>query len=444
MASLVEKLAQIETLRRQIGAFGILPADVLRRIEYRFRLECNYFSNRQEGGTLTRQETRSVMIGNISVNEKPLKDIREMKGHDEAMTEIMRIGRGEATISEKRILEIHKTILVEDDPELKKQVGKWKTIDNEIILSTGLGDKFNFPPHDEVPAAMHKLLNWLNAELEKGSCGDRKAIHPAVLAFEFHHRFLTIHPFFDGNGRTARLLSNLILVAAELPPFFIKDDEKEIYNRYLGEIQAFGASPDLFLEFMCGLLIRSLQLTLDVIEGRDVEQEDDWEKKLSLLVTNLSKEEVLKISRSSEVTSKISREVFLPILEKLISKLEGQFDLLFLKKEMHFGVNNSVVSIKTFSQIETILEQRPAIENVYLKYLFAGFKRQSVEPFAITTGVGCYYHEYNYSIQLVGHGSNPLFTRYYHEILTAKEGEQIISICGNHLFQQIEQELKKA
>ena len=73
MATLTDQIQRVETLRRQIERYEKLPPEVLKKIEYRFRLECNYHSNRQEGGTLTRQETRTVMTGNISVDKKPLK-----------------------------------------------------------------------------------------------------------------------------------------------------------------------------------------------------------------------------------------------------------------------------------------------------------------------------------------------------------------------------------
>ncbi len=268
MPTLLERLNSISALREKIEQYGQLQQDLLRRIEYRFRLECNYTSNRMEGGTLTRQETRSVMVGNITVDNKPFRDIAEMKGHDEVISQILRMGRGESTISEKRIKDIHRAIIYEEDPEKAKLLGNWKAEPNHIINSRL--ERFDFLPPDEVPEAMHQLLNWLNAELEKVKRGVKNASEPAFLAFEFHHRFLRIHPFEDGNGRTARLLSNLILVANGYPPIYINDVEKETYNRYLTDIQSYGGDPDLFYKFMAGLLERSLQVTLEVIEGRDV------------------------------------------------------------------------------------------------------------------------------------------------------------------------------
>ncbi len=259
---LQNKLEKIETLRREIESRGKLPDEVLRKIEYQFRLECNFHSNRIEGGTLTKPETRSVMVGNITVDGKPLKDIREMKGHDEVMLQILRVGEGKMRLSPARIKEIHRSIIVEEDPEKQKDVGNWKSANNEIINARL--EKFSFTPFDEVPEKMQHLLNWLNAGLDKIHFKKRNAPHPVLLAFEFHLRFLTIHPFMDGNGRTARLLTNLVLISCGYPVFWVSEgSEKEAYNRYLTDIQSYGGEADLFFEFLAGLVVRSLEIVLE-------------------------------------------------------------------------------------------------------------------------------------------------------------------------------------
>ena len=117
MSSLTDKLRSIESLRRTIESYGKLPDEVLRKVEYKFRLECNYNSNKIEGGTLTKSETRSVMTGNITVEGKPLKDIREMQGHDESMKDIFQIGKGKKRLSEKRILHMHEMVIIAETPE---------------------------------------------------------------------------------------------------------------------------------------------------------------------------------------------------------------------------------------------------------------------------------------------------------------------------------------
>src|SRR5689334_8074347 len=102
-----DKIKQIERLQEVIEQHGKLPQEVLNKINYKFRLEWNYTSNSMEGNSLTRQETRSVMVGNITVEGKPIKDVLEVKKHNEVISEIMKIGKGELNISEKKIKEIH-------------------------------------------------------------------------------------------------------------------------------------------------------------------------------------------------------------------------------------------------------------------------------------------------------------------------------------------------
>ena len=128
--SFEQRLVQVDELQQEINGHGKLPDAVLKKINYKFRLEWNYTSNSMEGNTLTKDETRSVMIGNITVEGKPIKDILEMKGHDEVINAIIKIGKGELNLSEKRIKEIHIGIMHEEDPEKKKAIGQWKTSQN--------------------------------------------------------------------------------------------------------------------------------------------------------------------------------------------------------------------------------------------------------------------------------------------------------------------------
>ncbi len=131
---LQETLHKIDLLLTEIDQLNKLSQDVLKKINYKFRLDWNYYSNRMEGGTLTRQETRSVMVGNITVQGKPIIDVMEMQGHDAIVCEILSMGKGETRISEKRIKQVHRSIIKEtDDTKKNKQIGVWKLKPNEII-----------------------------------------------------------------------------------------------------------------------------------------------------------------------------------------------------------------------------------------------------------------------------------------------------------------------
>jgi Fic family protein len=266
-----DKLRQIDELQASIQEHGQIPIALLNKINYKLRLEWNYTSNSMEGNSLTKRETRTVMVGVVSVNDKPLKDILEIKNHDDVISTIMRMGKGELNISESRIRDIHRGIMYEDDPEKRKYIGQWKTIDNYLYNSRG--ERYDFVSHADVPEKMHELVNWANAEKEKIARNAKGAIHPIGLALKFHIEYVNIHPFYDGNGRTGRILSNLILISYGYPPFYINENERNSYYQYLTDIQSYGGEPDLFYEFMAGLVLRSLQFTLDVIEGKD-KQED--------------------------------------------------------------------------------------------------------------------------------------------------------------------------
>ncbi|MCD6011355.1 MAG: hypothetical protein K0Q79_1217 [Flavipsychrobacter sp.] len=263
-----EKLIQVDELMKKIENYGKIPDDVLKKISYKFRLEWNYTSNSMEGNSLTRSETRSVMIGNITVDGKPIKDILEIKGHDEVILNIMQAGRGELNISEKRIKDIHSGIMSEEDPAKKDMIGKWKV--NNNYLYSYKNERIDFVPPAEVPERMHNLVNWVNAEKEKID-SDRGALHPAIIAFKFHTEFVSIHPFYDGNGRIGRILTNIILISYGYPPVYIKENERMAYYQYLADMQVYGGDAEPFYDFMTRLLLRSVQWQLDAIEGNEVE-----------------------------------------------------------------------------------------------------------------------------------------------------------------------------
>lgn len=172
-------LAKIDENQHLINLSKVLNADFLKKINYQFRLDWNFHSNALEGNTLTQDETRSVMINNITVSGKPLKDLLEIRGHDDVITEILQIGRGQKRLSETRIRDIHRAIIYEYDPRQREKIGKWKTEFN--CLYNYRGEKIEFTPPYEVPEAMHKLLNWYDANLEKITAKKKRCAAPCVV-----------------------------------------------------------------------------------------------------------------------------------------------------------------------------------------------------------------------------------------------------------------------
>lgn len=308
-----EVYQRIQELQDEIAALGPLDPEVRKRIDYKFRLDWNYHSNNIEGGTLTVAETKSIMLGHVTVDDKPLKDILEMKGHDQTVKTIMSIGKGEVQLSEKRIKEIHAAIIQEDDPELKSSVGQWKTVANLIHYKN---ETIPFLEPEQVPEAIHKLLDWFKAEHDKIKRQHKDALPALSLAFEFHLRFLTIHPFYDGNGRVGRILLNLILIDMGYPPLIVTGGEKPKYNDLLTEIQVYGAPQnDLFI-FLGKLLIRSLELVKRAIDGEEITQLIDPEIRLQHLERQLALAETEKRTLDC-----IDNEIYRSHLDKWIYPL---------------------------------------------------------------------------------------------------------------------------
>lgn len=410
--SYTDKLNQIDLLQATIQKNGLLLAQLSNKINYKLRLEWNYTSNSMEGNSLTKRETRTVMVGLVDVDDKPIKDIMEIRQHDAVISTIMKMGKGELNISETRIKQIHKGIMYEEDPEKLKYVGEWKNTDNYIYNTAG--ERFDFVSHTEVKEKIHLLINWLNTEKEKITQGKNNTTHPAILALKFHLDYLTIHPFYDGNGRTARILSNLILIAYGFPPLYIKEDEKQKYYQYLTDIQSNGGSPDLFFDFMLGLLLRSVQIITDAIEGRSMEDQDDIDNEIALFKLSLDKKNERKGIRSLDNVFKLIENSAIPLFQKFLSKL-SQFDDLFHTHEtrMIYNTENQqtydlqtrsggfALSTAQFPSSLLSWTERPKtydgnLTNIGIEYFLKGYKQAT--PFDLPVFLYFRFDEYTYSL----------------------------------------------
>lgn len=336
---LKQALLKIDILQARIVAAGPLNPDAKRKLDYRFRLDWNYHSNVMEGSSLTQQETRSIMLGNVTISGKPIKDVLEMQGHDEVVTKLLGLASGALNLSEARIKEVHKAIVREDDPEQKAQIGEWKTKPN--YLTNYRGERIDFTPPADVDEAMHNLLDRTKADIEKIERKAKNAPHPALVAFAFHRDYVTIHPFHDGNGRTARIFSNLLLMRFGYPPVVIRVDEKETYNRYLAEVQVYGAPTDLFDTFMAVRLVPAQELVIDAIEGRELEDADDLAKRAELLFMQADSKRQTEAERMERHEAMVEQwmELNHSDLIQRIKKTFGVFGKFFAQTHYHYLVN---------------------------------------------------------------------------------------------------------
>lgn len=208
-------------------------------IEQRLTEFSYYFTHdtqKIEGSSLTEQETVNLLRFHITPDKKPEADMYEAQNHH---TVFMKIMTHDQKITQKNILSWHKEIFEKTKPEI---AGKIRTYPTWIT-----GSKTTFPHADFVAAFLKQFFKWY---------GESKTnIHPVELAGLAHFRFVTIHPFGDGNGRISRLIMNKILHEDSFPLLNIKYAERKFYNSAL-EKSALTSDENHFLKWFVGYYVR--------------------------------------------------------------------------------------------------------------------------------------------------------------------------------------------
>lgn len=187
--------SQIDELQKQINKHRPLNKGELKQLKEYFRIGCTYSSNALEGNSLTESETKIVIEDGITIGGKPLKDHYEAMGHSEAYDLLFEIAK-KKTIAEGDINKLHHAFYYRID---EPNAGKYRKI--RVFIS---GTEYIPPQPAKVPALMKAFAKRIPAM--------RKKSHPVEFAALLHKELVAIHPYVDGNGRTARLLMNLALV----------------------------------------------------------------------------------------------------------------------------------------------------------------------------------------------------------------------------------------
>ena len=202
-----------------------LRKEILFEIEEWLKIELTYSSNAIEGNTLTRKETAEILEKGITtvISGRPLRDQIEAINHAKAIEfvkDLAKRKKNHAEIKEEDINKIHKIILTSIDDQW---AGKYR--ETEVFIK---GSSVELPQPIKVPYLMNEFVQWLSSQ---------KSTHPVKVAADSHYRLVSIHPYVDGNGRTARLLMNLILIINNYPMAIIKNEERIQYLDSLEEAQ---------------------------------------------------------------------------------------------------------------------------------------------------------------------------------------------------------------
>jgi Fic family protein len=258
--------------KQTLDKYKPLPEALLRNLDEWFRVELTYTSNAIEGNTLTRRETAVVIEDGLTVSGKSLKEHMEAVNHARALDHVRKLASKKiSNITEKAILDIHAHILKGIDDN---NAGCYRSIPVRISGSAAI-----MPNARKVPDLMAGLVRWLTT---------RQSIHPVQFAGEAHYRLVTIHPFSDGNGRTARLLMNLILMMHGYPPAIIRKRDRLVYLNALEEAQL-GNSKSAYENLIFKAVDHSLDIYLQAVQGEPAPFEEDEDHKAFLKIGGLAR-----------------------------------------------------------------------------------------------------------------------------------------------------------
>jgi len=194
------RIIDADKLRDEINLHRPLKGQALKQLREYFKIGLTWASNALEGNSLTETETKVVIEDGITIGGKPLKDHYEAIGHAEAFDYLHKLVN-RAEITERDILKLHKLFYYRID---QANAGHYRK-QNVVVTGTD----FVFPPPSELKQKMAAFADEIVSL--------RATLHPIEYAAQLHNRLVTIHPFVDGNGRTARLLMNLALLQHGYP-----------------------------------------------------------------------------------------------------------------------------------------------------------------------------------------------------------------------------------
>jgi Fic family protein len=252
LEDVVRLLAAIAAKKERLDNLRPLSPEALANLEHYYDIELTYTSNAIEGNTLSPVETTLVIEQGITISGKPLKDHLEALDHYDAIRYVRELGRQTAPLIEANIRNLHALVVQRSRPDI---AGRYADLSRYVRTEAG---RHTFPSPAEIPPLMTDFAAWL------GSAPDTPET-----AFSVHRRLVDIHPFNDGNGRTARLLMNLVLIRGGYPPVAVRPEDRLSYIRALQRAQA-GQGGEHLDALLYARLDATLQEYLSVLtEGGD-------------------------------------------------------------------------------------------------------------------------------------------------------------------------------
>lgn len=240
---------RIDEKLKLLNSYRPLRESIVKKVKEQFELEMTYNSNAIEGNSLTLKETFLVINEGITIKGKPLKDHLEIKNHKEALDYLYELisRKNNIIITEALIRSLNYIVVQNTD---KNFAGKYR--DGNVIIA---GADHKPPEAIDIPKFMQELTSFIKVNKIK--------MHPVELAAVIHHKLVFIHPFFDGNGRTARLIQNIITMQKGYPLTIILKNDRKKYYKTLSQADKGELTP--FVNFVGKAVERSLDIYLNAL-----------------------------------------------------------------------------------------------------------------------------------------------------------------------------------
>lgn len=251
----MNRLEGLTKKQKELNKLKPLPDTLLQNLEEWLKVELTYSSNAIEGNTLSRLETAEVIERGVDavISGKPLQDQLEAINHAKAVEFIKELAtkrNSHQFITEDDVLAIHKIILtgIQD-----WTAGEYRT--TEVFIR---GSDVEFPLPRRIPYLVKAFFHWLEGQQYE---------HTVRVAADAHFKYVSIHPFIDGNGRVARLLMNLILLINGYPVAIIRNEERTAYLKTFDAARKEN-NMEPFYKMVEEAVDRSLDIYLNAAKGK--------------------------------------------------------------------------------------------------------------------------------------------------------------------------------
>jgi len=331
---ILNTLASIERLYGKLQAEKLIPSLSL-RLSQENQILATHYSTSIEGNPLSPQDVTNVVLGD---HVPTTKSEKEVKNYFEIITKLPNLARERTPITVELTEKLHKTLLKGIE---KESLGKIRNgpvfvghkTEVEIVV------KHNPPYHTEkeIKKALTDLYDWLKADSD---------LHPLLKAAIMHHQFAYIHPFFDGNGRLARILTTyyLLLEQYEVSKFFIIDDYYDIDRHLYSDVLHSADTGDKtsWIEYFLEGIATSLQGAigrigelkrhhLDHIEGEKRVLVTPREEEVLQIVINKKAIKTSDIEKAFSVTRQQAHSLLSSLVTKRLLKKYGSTKMSYYK-----------------------------------------------------------------------------------------------------------------